>query len=625
MNVVIPLKIDESKLNGSIVYGTNNYWANRFHVGESLFLVSAHFVHSTDLQLRVGAPAYNLNDHLGEYFLLTYRNANGTYSTLPISIYQMFKNSSDADTMKISNNNVSYLNYHPARMDNNQMHALAKTTDHTSDPEMWTGSVYYIDLPAMQKAMSKYGYSFNLKADNSGVMDFYSYNNFGGKAAVNSNLQIFHQGQQAGIKISPAMYLEIHRLLAGQEVTVEYGGRVTKIGNRTSGTGIGQKWNFLDNVALVKQLNGAREVAAKESDLSYTGRVDVNTEGDYPITLNLKLADGETVSVDSVVHVVPKFDVISSETKNVTRTIVFHNPDGTTTRQSQNAAFSHTVSRIDSTVYDNWTPSGNQTLTAYEIPTISGYHATIDGQTVTEVPFLTVNHNSNNVTVDVYYTADANKPSDTTETTETRAVTRTINLHEPDGGVVPTIQTVHFNRTNTTTNGQTTYGNWTTDGNDGFAAYTIPVLNGYHATLNGQTVTEVAAENNVTADTASSTVDVYYVADAVEPNKPSDNGGKTQPNQPSDNGGKTTPTTPNKPSDQGKQTQLQQDNVPSATSAQTAMTKTTVAPVQGTAQSNSQTQKLPQTGNDQAAVLGLAGLAMTGLAMMLGTSKWRHN
>lgn len=224
MNVEMPFKIDTSKIDQNMIFGAKNYWANRFHVGETMFLINKNFVHATDLQMRFGAPSYDLNEHIGEYFLLAFRNSNGTYSTLPVSVYEMLRNDKDADVMKISKNNVHFMNYHPAAIDDAAMHSQAVSTNNDGDHIMWTGSVYYIDLPAMQNVLKKYGYSFDLKQDNSGVMDYYSYNNFGGKATVSSTIKTIKDGQSKGIKISPAMYIEVHQLLQGKDVTVQHGG-----------------------------------------------------------------------------------------------------------------------------------------------------------------------------------------------------------------------------------------------------------------------------------------------------------------------------------------------------------------------------------------------------------------
>ena len=410
----------------------------------------------------------------------------------------MFKNSDDADAMKISSN-VHFMNYHPAQFDNNQMYSQAVSTNSDGEHIMWTGSVYFIDLPTMQKVMTKYGYSFNLTPNNKSVMGFYTYNNFGGKTSVSSALQIFNQGKENGMKISPDLYIEVHKLLEGQDVTVQHGGT----------------WNFHENVKLAKNLDGADEVAVKPGDLSYDGNVDVNKDGDYAITLKLKLADGEIVTAPAIVHVVP-VNTQTSTNKSVNRTIIFHEPNGTTNSQVQSVPFVHTINFVNGEQSsDSWTPAGKQNLPAYAIPAIAGYHATINNEVVTEVPAATVSHDSDNLTVDVYYAPDY------TTATESRDVTRTINLHQLDGSVVPTVQTVRFTRTNRTNTitGETTDGVWTADGNDNFAEYIIPVVAGYHATVDGQTVMAVHAVANVSANADNSTVDVYYAANVSTANE----------------------------------------------------------------------------------------------------------
>lgn len=321
-----------------------------------------------------------------------------------------------------------------------------------------------------------------------------------------------------------------------------------------------------------------------------------------------------------------------------------HQINGTVVPTVQTVRFTRTNTTNEATgqvIHTNWAVDGNDSFAEYTIPAVDGYHAEVNGNTVTAINAVNnVAADAANSVVDVYYVANNNRPSDTTTTTETRAITRTINLHEPDGSVMPHIQSVHFNRTNTTTDGQTTYGEWTADGNNNFAAYNIPTIAGYHATLNGRTVTVVPAAN-VTADMASSIVDVYYVADPVQPttpttpvnpsqpttpttpvnpstpNKPSDHN-NTQPNNPSQ---PTTPANPSTPAQPGKPSNTQPNasnvNKPSAQG-------TTISNGSAANQQNGQ-QKLPQTGNDKAGILGLAGLALTGLAMMFGSDKRRDD
>lgn len=376
MNVEIPLKIDTSKLNQSLIYGGNKYyWENRFNVGETMFLVNNQYVHKTNLRMRLGVPDSDLNDHIGQYFLMAYVNSDGKKIAVPSSVYEDINSSADANTMKIGNN-VHIANFHDSSVDNAILYRQAVNSgDHT----VWTGGIYYIDLPAMQKVLTKYGYSFNLNSTNTSVMPYYAYNVFGETTHVqgaNGNTGTISKAQNKGITITPDMYIQVHQILAGKDVNVKHGG----------------SWNFLENVAVARNLNGQYEVAikdlnaaAKSGELSYTGSVDVNKDGDYPITLQLKLADGEKVTTTATVHVVPDV-VTTNESHDVTRTINLHHLDGTVATTVQTVHFTRTKTTTDGAVaYTPWTAEGTDSFPRYVIPAIAGYHAAAAGVTVTSI------------------------------------------------------------------------------------------------------------------------------------------------------------------------------------------------------------------------------------------------
>lgn len=90
-------------------------------------------------------------------------------------------------------------------------------------------------------------------------------------------------------------------------------------------------------------------------------------------------------------------------------------------------------------------------------------------------------------------------------TTETKDVTRTINVHNPDGTTDTTTQTATLTRTVTTdvSTGEVSYGEWSTGTWDSFTA---PEIDGYEADP-----ASVSAAT-VTADTEDATVDITYAA-----------------------------------------------------------------------------------------------------------------
>lgn len=415
MNVEIPLKIDTSKLNQSLIYGGNgySYWESRFNVGETMFLINNQYVRKNNLRMRLGAPLYDLNDRNSQYFLLTYRNSNSQYLPLPVDVYKDFDNSADAAAMRIGNN-VHVANFHHSNFDNATLYRQAVNS---GDHVIWTGAVHFIELPAMQKVLTKYGYSFNLNGTNTAVMPYYAYNDFGGTIHVQGGNSTVSQAKGNGIQITPDLYIEVHQILAGQDVTVQ-GGKVIKIGDRTTGDGIGEAWNYLDNVAVAKGLNGANEVAVAKSTVSSPDAANVNTakDGDYTITLQRKLADGETVTTHSVVHVIPLI-VKTTESHDVTRTINLHHLDGTVATTVQKVNFTRTKTTTDgNATYGAWTVDGTDSFARFMIPAIAGYHAETRGVTVTSIyPVKKVSVDDANQVFDIFYVA--NQAPSTTPTT----------------------------------------------------------------------------------------------------------------------------------------------------------------------------------------------------------------
>ena len=89
-----------------------------------------------------------------------------------------------------------------------------------------------------------------------------------------------------------------------------------------------------------------------------------------------------------------------------------------------------------------------------------------------------------------------------TQTTETKAVTRAIRIHQPDGYLKTELQTVMVHRPVTINpDGSKTYGAWSTAQWD---AYQIPEIAGYQA--NNSSI----AAQAVNGETVDQTIDVYY-------------------------------------------------------------------------------------------------------------------
>ena len=248
----------------------------------------------------------------------------------------------------------------------------------------------------------------------------------------------------------------------------------------------------------------------------------------------------------------------TTESKTVTRLINIHQPVGGVKSVEQTAVISRAVNTYDdgTTDYGEWSKSQ---WNACEIPTFAGYEANIK-----EIPAQAVTDQTTNQTIDVTYgpakqivtiqyidkgnviatqqirgeigekikpnyevpagyilvcpptiiTVDKsgnqvvkiNVKHEIVKGTESRTVTRTINVHQPDGSVTTTKQVVTLSRSYTEdkATGQKTYASWRT-GN--WARVAVPKLKGYTASS-----AFVPAEK-VTSDSQDQLVDIYYTAD----------------------------------------------------------------------------------------------------------------
>ena len=246
----------------------------------------------------------------------------------------------------------------------------------------------------------------------------------------------------------------------------------------------------------------------------------------------------------------------TTETKGVTRAIRIHQLDGNTKTEIQSVMISRqvTLNADGSKTYGAWSTAQ---WDAYAIPEIAGYAASVN-----QIPAQTVDSNTTNQTIDVYYepqeqtveiqyldhgqivgtqkitgyTGDTIMPnyhapqgyeitsitpatitidgsgkqivqvnvSHKQETSvEYKTVIRTINLHQINGQMKTYKQTVLLQRgvQRDAVTGNKTYGQWNTGYWD---AFNIPVIDGYTASQD-----QVAAQL-VTDQDSDQTVDVYY-------------------------------------------------------------------------------------------------------------------
>ena len=249
----------------------------------------------------------------------------------------------------------------------------------------------------------------------------------------------------------------------------------------------------------------------------------------------------------------------TTQTKAVTRLIVVHQPDGSTKTDAQTVMITRPViiKPNGSISWGNWTTAQ---WTAHEVPAFAGYNPSVK-----EIPAQTVTSQTGDQAIDIYYDpieqtitvqyvdasgkvvgtqeltgytgdtltpnyhapagyelAAAPQPSikvdgsgsqiikvtvnpKSVQNTELKTITRTINVHQPDGSIKTYNQLAVIRRTVSLDQitGEKTYGSWH---NDSWDEFKVPAITGYtpsQATVTGQ---------EVTADSENEQVEIYYSA-----------------------------------------------------------------------------------------------------------------
>ncbi|MCZ3690213.1 LPXTG cell wall anchor domain-containing protein [Lactobacillus mulieris] len=157
----------------------------------------------------------------------------------------------------------------------------------------------------------------------------------------------------------------------------------------------------------------------------------------------------------------------------------------------------------------------------------SGYHLADDQTVPSTVIFPSDGSRKDPIKVTVEMDEHTYNPGDKDLDTKVSAevkkgmfhtVTRTINVYVPNekGQEVKTtiVQQVQFGRTaRVYSDGTVEYGDWTPQGDTKFDAINVDNFRGYDASVNGTTPSEQVAEvDNITAETADTTIDVHYLA-----------------------------------------------------------------------------------------------------------------
>ena len=235
------------------------------------------------------------------------------------------------------------------------------------------------------------------------------------------------------------------------------------------------------------------------------------------------------------------------ETKDITRTIIVHEPNGTDQTVIQKATLTREVTLYAPTgeikSLGEWSTAKWET---YSAPEFTGY--TPDKAQIDET---TVNKNTQDITVEISYTAN------TTQKQETKDITRTIIVHEPNGTDQTVIQKATLTRKvilYAPTGEIKSAGKWSTAK---WERYSAPEFTGYtpdKAQIDETTVNE---------DTQNTTVEISYTANETseQPGHSKDNnGGNNSNTELTDNNTDTSNPTDNNKSSKTKSTTTSKSN-----------------------------------------------------------------
>ena len=259
------------------------------------------------------------------------------------------------------------------------------------------------------------------------------------------------------------------------------------------------------DISYEYQAPGAATAAAVD-------KVDLTKAGVYTVTYSHTYADGRVVKDSRKVYV----DDAKQETKDITRTIIVHTPNESDQKVIQTATLTREVI-LDATTGEiksagKWSTAKWET---YSAPEFKGYTPA-----PAQIDETAVNKDTQDTTVEISYTANEITKQ------ETKDITRTIIVHEPNGTDQTVIQKATLTREVTLyapTGEIKSLGEWSTAK---WETYSAPEFKGYtpdKAQIDETTVNE---------DTQNTTVEISYTA-----NETSEQPGHSKDNSNNDNNG----------------------------------------------------------------------------------------
>ena len=292
-------------------------------------------------------------------------------------------------------------------------------------PSLVYGSAqYFIDLGKIQEIFANHGYTVKY-ANNNGKaqeMPFYAYVTLPLAKRVDDDRPVYNDPSTWVIQVQavPALILNKDQSYRA---------------NPNAGA-----W---DTTSMIDAIYGADDPGARKTrdqltklpktdvDISYeyqapgaataaaVDKVDLTKAGVYTVTYSHTYADGRVVKDSRKVYV----DGVKPENKDITRTIIVHEPNGTDQTDIQTATLTREVI-LDATTGEikslgEWSTAKWGT---YSAPEFKGY--TPDKAQIDETA---VNKDTQDTTVEISYTANEITKS------ENKDITRTIIVHTPNG------------------------------------------------------------------------------------------------------------------------------------------------------------------------------------------------
>ena len=369
-------------------------------------------------------------------------------------------------------------------------------------PSLVYGSAqYFIDLSKIQEIFANHGYTVKY-ANNNGKaqeMPFYAYSTIPLAKRVDDDKPFNNDPSIWVIQVQavPAIILnkDQHYVADPNAKPWDTTSMIDEIyaaddaGQRKTRDQLGKLPKTDVDISYEYQAPGAATAAAVD-------KVDLTKAGVYTVTYSHTYADGRVVKDSRKVYV----DGVKQETKDITRTIIVHEPNGTDQTVIQTATLTREVI-LDATTGEikslgEWSTAKWGT---YSAPEFTGY--TPDKAQIDET---TVNKNTQDITVEISYTAN------TTQKQETKDITRTIIVHEPNGTDQTVIQTATLTREvilDATTGEIKSLGEWSTAK---WGTYSAPEFTGY--TPDKAQIDETTVNKN----TQDITVEISYTANTTQ-------------------------------------------------------------------------------------------------------------